>query len=205
MAETLRITGGLINLTISNPITAALKALPKEVLAAIENVTKETSELLFTRIVDDTPRDRGSAGGAASKWTKSPPDASGTVTIENDAPHSRVLELGPYPVVATGKRKKRGGKKKKKKKRAGRKGREKRAKRERTGPGELRGNARLGGFPPGPRTQVAPGGSPVMKSNVSRQAPKGMVRQNLERIQDRYVFALEESIEQAFSDIAESA
>ena len=206
MAETRKTKGGLINVTIKNPITAGLKKLPKQVRDAIAGVVNDTGEILLQRIKDDTPRDRGSAGGASSKW-RSKKTGRGTITISNDAPHINVLEFGGYPVVADRKKKaakkKKAKKKKKKRPRIARAPGAKKRTNERTGPGRRRGGARLGGFPPGPRTQVAPGGSPTMTSNVSRQAATGMVRQNLSRIQDRFVFLLEEAVEQAFSDIAE--
>lgn len=169
----------LIRISISNPISPALKAMPQKVQQAVAKVVQDTSNLLFQRIVNDTPRDRGSAGGLSSRWIKTVVGDQAVIT--NDAPHANTIEFGGYPVIPNSK-----------------------SRPNATGPGLVRGAATLGGYPPGPRTQIAPGGSPIMFSNVSRQAPKGMARQNLERIQDRFVFDLEEGIDQAFSDIAES-
>ena len=41
-----------------------------------------------------------------------------------------------------------------------------------------------------------------MNPNVSKQAPIGMVRQNLARIQPRFVFDLEEAIDEALADVS---
>lgn len=178
MARQRRINGGLINLTISNPISEALKTMPREVERAVDKVVVDTADRIEQRIKDDTPRDRGQGGGAVSRWTKTK-TKSGEVTLRNDAPQINVLEFGGYPVVPNSKNRPNA-----------------------TG-GTVRGNATLGGYPPGPRTQIAPGGSPTMTSNVSRQAPRGVVRQNLERAQDRFVFDLEEAIDRAYQEIAE--
>lgn len=167
----------LISISIDNPIGPALRKLPREVQEAIEGVVEDTSETLFTRIVTDTPRD---SGNAAERWTRTVQGDQAVLT--NDAEQINVLEFGGYPVIPSS-----------------------RSRPNATGPGITRGNAVLGGYPPGPRTQIGEGGSPIMTSNVSRQAPSGMVRQNLERIQEPFVFNLEEAIDQAFSDIAESS
>ena len=169
-----------ITISIKNPIGPALRKLPREVQEAIDKVVADTSEKLFNRIVTDTPRDRGQGGGAVSRWTRTVQAAQ--ALIKNDAPHINVLEFGGYPVRAIKGRTLASG----------------------VG-GFQRGNAVLGGLSPGPRTQIAPGGSPTMISNVSRQAPQGMVRQNLERITAPFVFDLEEAIDKAFEDIAESS
>lgn len=171
--------GDVIKIKISNPLAAGFRRLPRKVEQAIEKVVDDTSKLLFDRIVTDTPRDRGTGGGLVSRWTRTV--VMGQAVIKNDAPHANVAEFGGWPVIPNSK-----------------------GRPNATGPGLPRGGATLGGYPPGPRTQIAPGGSPVMISNVSRQAPEGMVRQNLERIEDRFVFDLEEAVDQAFSDIAES-
>ena len=172
-----KVDAGILKLTIDNPIGPALKKLPKEVQAAIEKVVKKTGDKLEQRIKDDTPRDRGQAGGLVSKWKRS--GTADEVVLTNTAPYANVIEFGGYPV-----RPARGSS-------AG-------------GAGFKRGKAILGGLPPGPRTQTAPGGSPAMVSNVSRQAPSGMVRQNLERITAPFVFDLEEAIDEAFSEIAQA-
>lgn len=169
-----------IRIDIKNPIGPALRKLPREVQDAIDKVVEDTSKKLFDRIVTDTPRDRGQGGGAVSRWTRTVDGDQALIT--NDAPHINVLEFGGYPVRAT-------------------KGR---ALAVGVG-GFQRGNAVLGGLSPGPRTQIAPGGSPTMVSNVSRQAPQGMVRQNLARITEPFVFDLEEAIDRAFEDIARSS
>lgn len=165
-----------IRITIDNPIGPALDRMPVKVQRAIEKVVSDTSALLEQRIKNDTPRD---SGKAAAAWSREVQGSQAVLT--NKSPYANVLEYGGYPVVPNSHERTNA-----------------------TGPGLVRGNATLGGYPPGPRTQVAPGGSPTLISNVSRQAPKGMVRQNLERIQDRFVFDLEEAIDTAFAEIAEA-
>ena len=53
----------------------------------------------------------------------------------------------------------------------------------------------FGGRPPGPRTMTAPSGDPAMKSNVSRQAPRGMVRLTLIEIEPQFLADLEEQLQ----------
>ena len=89
----------------------------------------------------------------------------------NEVPYINVLEFGGYPVRRAS---------------AG------------ASPGTLRrGAAVLGGLPPGPRTQRAPGGEPPMRSNVSKQAPRGMVRDTLIEIEAAFLFDLAENIDRA--------
>ncbi len=169
-----------ISITIENPLGPALKRLPQRVQQAVKKVVDDTSQLVFQRIKNDTPRDSGklAAGWKRTVETKK----NGAVsTISNAVPYANVVEFGGYPVIPVVN-----------------------ARPNATGPGLPRGAAVLGGYPPGPRTQTAPGGSPTMLSNVSKQSPRGMVRQNLERIQDRFVFDLEEAIDKSFAEIAEA-
>ena len=168
----------LIRIKIENPLTRSLNKLPKKVQDAIKEVVKDTGGKVFDRIVRDTPRDRGSGGGASSKWKKS--QRGLVLTITNDAPHINMLEFGGYPV------------KPKWHKRTNA-----------TGPGFVRGNAILGGYPPGEGTQISAGGSPVMTSNVSSLAPDGMVRKTLDAIAEPFADNLGAAIREAFSDIAE--
>lgn len=163
-----------IKIKIENPLGRGLRQLPQKVKAAVNKVVEETSDRLFQRIKNDTPRDRGDLAGA---WSRSV-TTRGRATIRNTRDYANVAEFGGWPVIPNS-----------------------RARTNATGPGLVRGQATLGGYPPGPRTQIAPGGSPTMLSNVSRQAPKGMVRQNLDRITDRFVFDLEEAIDRAFAEI----
>lgn len=169
----------MITVNVKNPISPAMKKLPKEVQDAVKKVVAETAKTVFDRIKRDTPRDRGTAAKNWKRKTKT--NKSGTTsTISNNTPYINVLEYGGYPVVPAS-----------------------RAGGASTSGGIVRGNAVLGVGPPGPRTQRATGGSPTMRSNVSSQAPAGMVRQNLERIAQRFEFDLEEAIDKAFEDIAE--
>ncbi len=177
---------GLINITIDNPFARSLKKFPEDVQQEIKRVVEETTDTLFQRIKDDTPRDRGDAGGAVSKWKKQTVIVDvDTVeqTITNDAPHINVLEFGGYPVIS-----------------------KKRNRPNATGPGFVRGNAVLGGYPPGKRTAIAPGGTPIMTSNVSSggvKASQGMVRKNLEGITGKFEIDLEEAIEEAFEKLGD--
>ena len=91
----------------------------------------------------------------------------------NEVAYINVLEFGGYPVrpISSG-----------------------------ASPGTLiRGKAILGGLPPGPRTQRAPGGDPDMRSNVSKQAPRGMVRSTLAELQDQFIFDLGENLDRALA------
>ena len=57
-----------------------------------------------------------------------------------------------------------------------------------------------GQFPPKARTQRAPAGAPTMRSNVSRQAPQGMVRKTLQAIEPEFQFELEEAIDRTLNE-----
>jgi hypothetical protein len=108
-------------------------------------------------------------GRAIEAWETKFEDGGLTGVVTNDAPYINVLEFGGYPV---------------RKATAG-------------AEGFRRGNAILGGRPPGPRTQRAPGGDPEMRSNVSRQAPHGMVRSTLIAIAPQFEFDLNEALDKA--------
>ena len=161
-----------LEIKFSDNVSPALKGLPKNVSIAIKRVVKETADRVFKRIIDSTPRDRGTA---ARGWRRRR-GKEGAQEFVNNIPYINVLEYGGYPVVP--------------------------ASRAKVKTGLKRGNAFLGGHPPKARTQKAPSGSPSMRTNVSRQAPRGMVRQNLERIQARYAFDLEEAIDRALAGLS---
>ena len=206
-----------ITVKIPDALRSGLQNLPNEVRDAIAGVVKDIGNLAFTRIKTATARDRGTlAAGWKKKDSRTKSGASST--ISNAVDYVNVLEFGGYPVVSTKARKKKGskdassapsaGKKKKKKKKKAKKPARVIGpvqQRTRTGPGFVRGNAILGGYPPGPRTQVAPGGTPTMVSNVSKQSPSGMVRQTLGDIQPRFIFDLEEAIDDAFNRLGGGA
>jgi hypothetical protein len=187
VARRKKIDAGVLTLTIDNPIGEELKKLPKKVQDAVKKVVRDTGKRVEKRIRLDTPRDRGTAA-AGWKSTEQRVPGGVEVTLTNKVPYINVLEFGGYPV------------KPKWHKRTNA-----------TGPGIPRGDAILGGYPPGPRTQkgedafvpdVLEGVTPGMNDNVSRQAPSGMVRQNLIRIQPRFQFDLEEAVAEAYADIA---
>lgn len=163
----------LVSVSFSNTVTPALASAPRRVQEAVATVVQNTSNVAFNRIRSATPRDRGTA---AAGWRRRV--AGNTVFIENNVDHINVLEYGGYPVIPAWKK--------------------------RRNPGGLkRGNAFLGGgYPAGPRTVRAPSGDPPMlqRSNVSRQAPRGMVRKTLADIQPQYIFDLSEAIDRALNE-----
>lgn len=158
----------------SDKLTPALSNLPRGANRVISDVVKQTSKRAYDKIRYRTPVDRGVKGGAFSKWRKRIKRGGLEGVIENDAPYINVLEFGGYPV---------------RKARSGTRG------------GFRRGKALLGGLPPGPRTQRAPGGEPRMRSNVSRQAPRGMVRITLQEIEPQFLFDLEHALDRYFAGL----
>lgn len=105
-------------------------------------------------------------GRARAGWRKESRGAEGRIV--NSVPYINVHEFGGYPVTPA-------------------------ARTSRTG-GFRRGRAVLGGAPPRARTRRAPGGEPPMTSNVSRQAPQGMLRKTFNDIQPRFVVDLVDAI-----------
>ena len=115
--------------------------------AAVKQLVAETTERTLKKIRYRTPIDTARAfRGWKIKFTRGGLEG----TISSSIPYIAVLEFGGYPVRPL--------------------------KWDPNGPGFVRGAGRLGGKMPGRRTTRAPGGDPKMTSNVSRQAPKGMVR-----------------------------
>ncbi len=150
----------------NDSLSRAIAALPKEAEAAVTQVVKDTTERATRIVKNKTPVDKGALRRA---WRS---DTSGVKgRFVNDAPQANVAEFGGWPVTALGK----GGKLR---------------------PGaRIRGRAQLGGHKPGRRTQRAPGGEPTMFSNVSRQAPQGMVRITLKEIQPAFMFDLDDALD----------
>lgn len=205
----------VLSVSFGDDLSPTLLKAPDLLKAAIQAVVDDTSKKLFRRIRLATPRDRGTA---AAGWNEETTGTGATAgkRLVNTVAYINVLEFGGYPVVALKKKK---AKKKKAKKKATRKsakdlapgkGKKKKAKQggsktakpKHTPSGAIiRGAARLGGgYPPGVRTQKDGGGDPSMLSNVSRQAPKGMVRKNLEAIRPEFFFELEEAIDRALNE-----
>ena len=149
----------------------------ESLVRALDNLPKETQEAV-SKVVEDTTgrafriiknRTPIDRGKAHRGWRQKVSGSTGKIT--NDVDYINVLEFGGYPVRRAS---------------AG------------ASPGTLRrGRAVLGGLPPGPRTQRAPGGEPPMRSNVSKQAPRGMVRSTLQEIEAPFLFDLAENIDRA--------
>lgn len=150
----------------TNTLARALEALPREAKKATERVVSDTTKRAFRIVRNKTPVDRGTLRDA---WRLEISGVRGRFV--NTAPHANVAEFGGWPVTALSRSK-------------------------RVRPGAIvRGRAQLGGHKPGPRTRRAGGGQPTMRSNVSRQAPRGMVRLTLEEIKPQFLFDLEEALE----------
>ena len=166
-----------IQISFSDDVTPALAEAPQRIQQAVQAVVQQTADKAFSRIQNRTPRDSGEAASGWRKRQEVPGEGSARTVIENDVAHINVLEYGSYPVIPASRKRTKGG-------------------------GILRGNAYVGGnYKPGPRTIPAPGGTPEMlrPGNVSRQAPRGMVRVTLQEIQPEYVFDLEEAIDRALN------
>lgn len=161
-----------------NTLAPALENLSKEAEAAVAQVVEDTTNRAFKIAKNKTPTDRGDARRG---WRKESRGSQGR--IFNDVAYINVLEFGGFPVTALG----------------------------RSGtlrPGALiRGRAQLGGAPPPKkrdksgkftgtaRTQSARGSRKVpMTNNVSKQAPRGMVRAALAEIQPRFLSDLKNAI-----------
>ena len=143
----------------------AVESLPSETQTALAAVVKATTEKATKLIKGKTPVE---SGKAKAGWKSKSRGVSGA--IFNNVDYINVLELGGYPVRSA-----------------------KRATRQAVG-GFRRGNAILGGLSPGPKTRRAAGGAPAMTSNVSKKAPKGMVRSTLEEIEPQFVIDITDAI-----------
>ena len=154
---------------VDEGLVEALQNLPESTQRAIKDTVRATT-LRGQQIVKfKTPVDSGKAINA---WKTRFENNGERGVFFNDTPYINVIEFGGYPVRASS---------------AG------------ASLGTLRrGNAVLGGLPPGPRTQRAPGGQPQMRSNVSKQAPRGMVRSTLIELEPQFTFDLAEAIEREF-------
>ena len=160
-------TGGF-GISIKFSTMLDLKGAPKRVNKEIARVVKETTDDAFQKIKFATPRE---SGEAQAGWKQREEDDGRTGVMENKVDHINVLEFGPYPVTALS-----------------------RSGVLRSG-ALIRGKAQLGGFRPGPRTQRAPGGKPTMRSNVSKQAPRGMVRRTLAELRPGFAIDMTEAVE----------
>lgn len=148
----------------------ALEELPQRAATAVKKTIRETTQRAVKIAKFKTPVD---SGAAIRGWKVSFEDGGLRGVFRNDVPYINVLEFGGYPV---------------RKATAG------------ASPGTLRrGGAILGGLPAGRRTQRAPGGAPPMRSNVTRQAPRGMVRVTLLEIEPQFVADLNESLDEALN------
>jgi hypothetical protein len=150
---------------VDTSLLEAIKELPRSSRRVIKKVVKATTKRAVKIAKFKTPVD---SGEAIISWDESSERGGAVGVFRNTAAHANVLEYGGYPV-----RKATSG----------------------AQAGFRRGGAVLGGLPPGPRTQRAPGGDPEMRDNVSKQAPKGMVRVTLIEIEPQFVFDLNEEIE----------
>lgn len=149
-------------------LSVAFRKLPENVRRAVNEVVDKTIDRVFAIVKFSTPVDTGAALAA---W-EIERDGAGAGRVVNRTAYINVLEFGGYPV---------------------------RPARGAMPPGSFqRGNAFLGGLPPGPRTMVSPAGEPPMTSNVSKQAPHGMVRKALGEVEEQFEFDLEEAVERAW-------
>lgn len=138
---------------------------------AVEREVRKVVERTIKRVFDIVKFSTPvDSGRAIGAWRMEVDASTKTGKVINDTPWINVLEFGGYPV-----RKDTG-----------------------TGPGFVRGAARLGGLPPGPRTRAFLGGEPAMANNVSAQAVSGMVRKALGETEDQFEFDLAEAIERAW-------
>ena len=149
-------------------LVTAVGLVPFETEHAVSEVVRKTTNRAFKIVKNRTPVDRGRARRG---WKKETRGTEGR--FFNDVAYINVLEFGPYPVTAT--------------KRTSRSGVIRRGKGSLGGavPPSVRGTA---------KTQRTPGGRPTMRSNVSKQAPQGMVRITLQEIEPRFVVDLVDAI-----------
>jgi len=152
----------------TDTLIPALENLPREAERAVAEVVAITTDRAYKMAKNRTPVDRGDARNG---WRQSARGANGR--IFNNVPYINVLEFGGYPVTPAA---------------------------HTSRSGLRRGRAVLGGLPPPSnltgtaRTAKAPGGRPSMRNNVSKQAPRGMVRSTLEDIQPRFLADLTNAI-----------
>lgn len=154
---------------VDESLLNAIRDIPESSQRAIKTVVRATTKRAVRIAKFKTPVD---TGNAINSWEDTTEKGGQVGVFKNSAPYINVLEFGGYPVRAAT---------------SGAKA------------GFRRGGAILGGLPPGPRTQRAPGGDPEMRSNVSKQAPRGMVRSTLIEIEPQFVFDLNEEIEREFN------
>ena len=163
----------------------ALRTAPRAVRLGIKSAIKKTTMKAFRRTRSKTPTDRGIARGG---WRFRFTNRGLTGEIFNDVDHINVLEYGGFPVRAAS-----------------------RVKRRSAGSFK-RGNAILGGHKPGPRTQRARdvrgleppaerAGKRSHNSNVSKQAPSGMIRITFRDIQPEFARELENEINKEFAKL----
>lgn len=153
---------------VDEGLIEALEGLPTNAQRAVVETVRSTTQRGQQIVKFRTPVD---SGKALNGWQVRYEDGGSRGVFFNDVAYINVLEFGGYPVRAAT---------------AG------------ASPGTLRrGKAILGGLPPGPRTQRAPGGTPKMRSNVSKQAPRGMVRSTLEELEPQFIFDLNENLDRA--------
>lgn len=158
-----------------NSLVPALVNLPPEAAAAVAAVIRTTTDRAFRIAKNKTPVDRGDARNG---WRQVASGQKGR--IFNNVPYINVLEFGGYPVTPASRTRR---------------------------SGLRRGKAILGGAPPpntrdssgrfqgGARTQKArSSGRAPMRSNVSKQAPVGMVRSTLEELRPRFLSDLTHAI-----------
>lgn len=154
-------------------LTPALQRLPRAIQRAVQEAVQDATERAVQIAKFKTPVDSGQAiGGWRTEQTGRGAKAKGAFI--NDVPYINVLEFGGYPVRP--------------------------ARYKVTGSPFFRGAAALGGLPPGPRTQRAPGGKPRMRSNVSKQAPRGMVRSTLQEVEPEFLLDLEARVQRVIND-----
>lgn len=159
---------------IDKGLAAALQNLPVNVQNAVVKTVAETTDRAREIVRFKTPVD---SQKLFNGWRTRSEEQGLRGVFFNNVAYAAVLEFGGYPV------------------------------RKRTAtasPGTLiRGKAVLGGLPPGVRTQRATGffstlfGAQTMRSNVSKQAPQGMVRSTLIEIEPQFVFDLAENIDRS--------
>lgn len=147
-----------------------LSRLPRTLQAGLTETVERQGDRIFRRVKNRTPVD---SGGARRRWKRKKSRSVRTGVIEldmtNDADHINVLEFGGYPVTPANRTRRTGG--------------------------FRRGAAILGGAPPGPRTRRAPGGQPQMTSNVSKQAPRGMLRSALQDSEAEFLTRIDARIQ----------
>ena len=153
-------------------LVEALANLPKNAQDAIVETVKQTTERGRNIVKFKTPTD---SGRAINGWDIRYENGGERGVFFNEVPYINVLEYGGYPVRPIA-----------------------RASSAAVG-AFIRGKAVLGGLSPGPRTQRSQGGAPIMRNNVSKQAPQGMVRSTLIELEDQFIFDLQEALDKALA------